>query len=179
MKATIKTWRSYPIELREIPLNDGGGWVARIPELGRRLFKGVGDTPTEALTSLEEIATPLFEELRRKGLVLPEPPLDVPECSGRLVLRVPRSVHARLAEEARDEGMSLNTYLVAILSDSLRSPHAMNLLKQIRDESKAIHRTFDMQFDHSISAVKVCISDEDNQVPAEWSVIQGCARRAL
>ncbi|HEV7515587.1 MAG TPA: toxin-antitoxin system HicB family antitoxin [Thermoanaerobaculia bacterium] len=38
-------------------------------------------------------------------------------CSGRLLLRLPRSLHRRLAREARRQDVSLNQYLVALLAE--------------------------------------------------------------
>ena len=34
------------------------------------------------------------------------------DCSGRLLLRIPRSLHKRLKEEASAEGVSLNQYML-------------------------------------------------------------------
>ena len=42
----------YTIELFKIPENEGGGYEARIPELGAYTFCGDGDTPNDALLSL-------------------------------------------------------------------------------------------------------------------------------
>jgi hypothetical protein len=43
------------------------------------------------------------------------------EHSGRLLLRMPRSLHGELAEAAEREGVSLNRLIVARLSGSLTS----------------------------------------------------------
>jgi antitoxin HicB len=41
-------------------------------------------------------------------------------ASGRLVQRLPKSLHARLAARAKMEGVSLNTLIVAMLAEQLR-----------------------------------------------------------
>jgi antitoxin HicB len=39
--------------------------------------------------------------------------------SGRFVARVPKSLHTRLAARAAAEGISMNTYLVSVLAQSV------------------------------------------------------------
>jgi len=63
----------YTIELIPIPEEDGGGWRAVIPELGRYAFVGDGDTIEEALAQLEEVKRDYFEDWYKKGIEIPEP----------------------------------------------------------------------------------------------------------
>ena len=63
----------YKIELIPISEEDGGGWRAEIPELGRYAFVGDGDTIEEALRSLEETKRDYFEDWYKKGIEIPEP----------------------------------------------------------------------------------------------------------
>jgi len=63
----------YKIELIPIPEEDGGGWRAEIPELGRYAFVGDGETVEEALRSLEETKKDYFEDWYKKGIEIPEP----------------------------------------------------------------------------------------------------------
>ena len=39
--------------------------------------------------------------------------------SGRFVARVPKSLHTRLVARAEQEGVSMNTYLVSVLAQSM------------------------------------------------------------
>ena len=50
--------------------------------------------------------------------VLDAPPAQEPadDFSGRVTLRIPRSLHRALAAAAEDEGVSLNGYLVNVLT---------------------------------------------------------------
>lgn len=50
------------------------------------------------------------------GLSLEEWKRDLEEYSGRLVLRIPRSLHRQLKEQAASEGVSLNQYMLYKLS---------------------------------------------------------------
>jgi antitoxin HicB len=56
------------------------------------------------------------------GKVIPEPlyrPDTVPEVSGKFVTHLPKSVHAKLAERAKAEGVSLNTLVLALVAEGL------------------------------------------------------------
>jgi antitoxin HicB len=46
-------------------------------------------------------------------------PDTVPEISGKFVTRLPKSVHANLAERAKAEGVSLNTLVPAYVAEGL------------------------------------------------------------
>jgi len=43
----------------------------------------------------------------------------VPKVSGKFVTRLPKSVHAKLAESAKAEGVSLNTLVLAFVAEGL------------------------------------------------------------
>ena len=50
------------IKVEAIPEEDGGGYTAYIPKLGRYALVGDGDTPEEAIKSLKEIVKVMEEE---------------------------------------------------------------------------------------------------------------------
>lgn len=132
MKPTIEALDQYPIELRKISPEDGEGYIATIPMLGRFLFEGTGSTREEAVADLMSFAEEMLKEYRHRGLELPEPPRDDMEYSGRLLLRLPKYLHRRVSEEANENGVSLNTYLISILADSFRTPYTTRIIQKIQ-----------------------------------------------
>ena len=109
----------YKMEILPIPEDEGGGFMATLPELGREVFIGDGDTVQEALESLESIKKIMFEEYLRNGVNIPEPePKHADSFSGKFVLRVPRILHKELASGAKKENVSLNQYVNMLLSQS-------------------------------------------------------------
>lgn len=80
----------------------------------------VGDTPEEALSSLEAVAESWLESALAKGLAIPEPMAET-EYSGKLMLRVPKSLHRRAAVAAKFEGVSLNRLIVVALTSHLQA----------------------------------------------------------
>lgn len=75
------------------------------------------DTVEEAYKELEEVLKAHLEIKLEHGDPIPEP---VPEegYSGKFIVRVPKSLHKRLATLAEKEGVSLNQYVMHKLSES-------------------------------------------------------------
>ena len=89
-------------------------YIATIPEFtGLSAF---GDTQEgaiqEALVALEGF----IEVYKEDNVPLPIPKTHKPH-SGQTRLRLPKSLHAILVEEAKNEGVSLNTYIIHLLSE--------------------------------------------------------------
>jgi predicted RNase H-like HicB family nuclease len=108
--------------VRELAPEEGGGYMACIPQLGSRTFVADGETPAEAVRALEALRGRLLPELLAEGVVLPEPreePEPIEQYSGNLVLRIPKSLHAHLAAEAKRSGCSLNKYATELLAQNM------------------------------------------------------------
>jgi len=109
--------RSYPVEVRPLAPEDGGGWLATFPDLPGCM--GDGETPEAAIDDGYAAASSWLVVAAECG-----DPIPSPGCggdSGRFVARVPKSLHTRLAARARQEGVSMNTMVVALLADGLNS----------------------------------------------------------
>lgn len=63
----------YAILIRELTPEEGGGFMAVIPQLGSYTFAADGDTLEEALVSLEWLRRHLIPELLLQGVDLPLP----------------------------------------------------------------------------------------------------------
>ena len=75
-----------------------------------------GDTPVEALTSLEDVAATWIESALAQGQQIPKP-LEVEGFSGKLVLRLPKSLHKKAARLAERDGVSLNQFIAYALAE--------------------------------------------------------------
>ncbi len=102
--------KNYRVALQYDP---DGYWIAEHPELPG--CKADGETAQEALSSLD-ISRKLWIESRlATDLEVPEPQ-EPPQYSGRFVLRIPKSLHRDLANEAEAEGVSLNSLVGNVLA---------------------------------------------------------------
>jgi len=115
IKSLVEHYSSLPytttIERSTGPRGDY--YVARIIELPDLIM--TGDTPEEALKELEDVKPEWIETNLQLGNKMPEP-LNTQNYSGKIVLRLPVSLHEDLARMAAIEGVSLNQYMVAALS---------------------------------------------------------------
>ena len=111
----IEYYLSLPYTSILEPVNDESGhyYAGRVMELDGCMADG--DTKEEALQSLQEAMELWIETKLANGFEVPEPIRDA-KASGKFTLRVPKSLHQRLAIEARREGVSLNQYALYKLS---------------------------------------------------------------
>lgn len=107
----------YTIELRNDPEDEG--WFVRVKEL--RGCMSEGDTAEEALAMVREAMELWLEVALEEGIPIPEPRLDE-DYSGKFVVRVPRSLHRELVDEAQRQGTSLNQYINVALARSIGRP---------------------------------------------------------
>jgi predicted RNase H-like HicB family nuclease len=107
---------------------DDGSFRAEIVE-----FPGciaVGDTAAEALANLERVADSWLQATLAKGLHVPEP-IESAEYSGKLVVRLPKTLHKKAAHAAAREGVSLNQFIVSCIAEQIgaRSTTAPEILQ--------------------------------------------------
>jgi predicted RNase H-like HicB family nuclease len=77
-----------------------------------------GNTPNEAFSNLEEAAKVWIEASLAQGLNIPSPSLNQ-SYSGKIALRIPRSLHKRAAQMAARDSTSLNQFLITAISSRI------------------------------------------------------------
>jgi predicted RNase H-like HicB family nuclease len=110
-------------------------YVATCPDFpGLSAF---GETPEEAFRE-GMLCLHLFEEsLLASGDSLPEA-TELSDFSGQTRLRIPKTLHRALAQKAETEGVSLNTWIVTLLSE--RNSTA-KLVDQVCSKMKIVEQT--------------------------------------
>lgn len=88
-------------------------FVALCPALGN--LSALGDTPSSAVSELEQAIEAALETYQSENWPIPEPDVQE-EYSGQFRLRLPRSLHAWLAHEAERQGVSLNSLVTSQLA---------------------------------------------------------------
>ncbi|GEM_PF-1051704 len=108
----------YRVVLSPLSDEDGGGWLAEHPELPGCASDGA--TPEEALLNLKDARWAWLRVALERGRSIPLPQkYQVEEYSGKFTLRLPRSMHRKLAELAEKEGVSLNQMVLSLVSYGL------------------------------------------------------------
>jgi antitoxin HicB len=106
---------NYRISIQRRQTEDGLLYVATVAE-----FPDVAvysETRAEAYAEVIDVIQGLCELFEKQGLELPAP-FEPLTYSGKFLVRVPKSLHRYLAETADAEGVSLNQYVVSVLSAS-------------------------------------------------------------
>lgn len=124
----------YPVQLRKLSEEEGGGWIAWIPLLGKGMFMIDADTAAEAIDELEQHRRSLYKEVIESGIRIPLPDEDdEPVASGKWLQRTSRRLHAELKTAAAKDGVSFNTFCENALTRCLQlwsAEDAMRLLAE-------------------------------------------------
>lgn len=110
--------------------DEDNGFIATIP--GIKALSAFGAEREKALAELKIAAEAYFKALEEAGKPSPLPEKIV-TYSGQLRLRMPKSLHAALSNGAEDEGISLNTYIVALLSERHIERKLLNKIESIEN----------------------------------------------
>ena len=115
VKKQVDHYMSLPYTVTLAPCDDGHSiyYFARVVKLPGLMMTGA--TPEEALTELESVKREWMETYLQLGNKMPEP-LPARNFSGKVVLRMPPSLHQTLVTIAELEGVSFNQYMVSTLS---------------------------------------------------------------
>jgi predicted RNase H-like HicB family nuclease len=98
------------------PIEDESGSYFHASVLELDGCQSTGDTVEEAFANLHEAMEGWIETKLENGFTVPYPLDNVDKFSGKFVVRLPKTLHARLAMEAEKEGVSLNQYTLYKLS---------------------------------------------------------------
>lgn len=74
------------------------------------------DSYTEAYELVLDAIQTLYEAAKESERDFPIPSSDESDFSGRVTLRMPKSLHRQMSDQAVAEGISFNQYLVSVLS---------------------------------------------------------------
>ncbi|WP_231497640.1 type II toxin-antitoxin system HicB family antitoxin [Methylibium sp. T29-B] len=111
-----------------------GGYTASIHELPGCFAEG--ETAEETLTALDAAAVAWIAAAVDSGHRIPEP-IDASDHSGRIALRVPRTLHRMASERACTEGVSVNQLLVTAIATFLGQRDGLDMaLSALRGEAE-------------------------------------------
>ena len=114
-------------------------------------LSGLGPTHEAAVTELQEAIEAALEVFREERVLIPEPRIDE-GYSGQFRVRMPKSLHARLVRRAAREGVSLNSLVVAVLSEAQgRSASEQPLLQSYRTAFGSAHDAWSRLFSSAVA----------------------------
>ena len=108
---SIQEYMRLPYNYIIKPVHDESGSYFHASVLELDGCQSTGTTFQEAYDGLMEAMEGWIETKLENGFAVPEPIMEE-KYSGKFVLRLPKSLHKRLAIEAENEGVSLNQYAI-------------------------------------------------------------------
>jgi len=105
----------YNIIIRHVVDESGTYYFAKVQELSGCISDG--ESVEEAFNNIYDAMEGWIETKLEAGFSIPMP-LDTEKYSGKFVVRIPKSLHARLSIEAEQEGISLNQYALYKLANA-------------------------------------------------------------
>ena len=111
----VQEYMKLPYNYIIKPIEDESGSYFHATVLELEGCQSSGESFQEAYEGLLEAMEGWLETKLEAGFPVPEP-FNTDKFSGRFVVRLPKSLHRRLAVEAEKEGVSLNQYALYKLS---------------------------------------------------------------
>jgi len=126
-------FEAYAHLISRLSDEEGGGYLITFPDLPGCMADG--ETEAEAAENGRDAFAVALSALADMGRDIPAPsfiPEDITasEASGKLLTRVPKSIHARLGARAKAEKVSLNTLALTFIAEGL-SRQGHNELQRI------------------------------------------------
>ena len=109
----LNDYMAMPYRMEIVEDRDEGGFVISYPDLPGCIT--CGETIELAVANAVDAKKAWFEAALEEGIEIREPD-SLEKYSGQFKLRIPRSLHRRLAEHSQKEGISMNQYCVYLLS---------------------------------------------------------------
>jgi antitoxin HicB len=106
----------YPFAVHPLATGDGGGYLIEFPDVPGCISDG--GTPEEAIKNGRDALKSVLLTMKEFGDAIPQPG-SLTAASGQWRQRVPRSLHSRLVARAKQEGVSLNTLVTAMIAEGL------------------------------------------------------------
>lgn len=124
---------NYPIKY----WNDDDGFFIEIPDLPGCM------TFCEEFNQISEMAEDAkkswISSRLERGLKIPEP-RNEEDFSGKILLRLTKSLHRTLSNQAKREGVSLNQYILGLLSSKSSAAEVGNkVIERIEEINKSQH----------------------------------------
>jgi antitoxin HicB len=104
-----------PFEIRPLSDEEGGGLLISFTDFAECISDG---ETIEAIQNDSDVSQETIAALESFNLPVPEPGSGG-SYSGKFIQHVPKSIHARLAMRAKQEGVSMNSLVTSILAESL------------------------------------------------------------
>jgi antitoxin HicB len=121
MKATMnRNLDRYQFTVRPLSKEEGGGYLVEYPDIPGCMSDG--ETIQEAIANGREALRDCIDVFRESGRKIPKPSIEAAQWRQR----VPRTLYAKLTKQAESEGVSINSFVTAIIAEAIGAKQARN-----------------------------------------------------
>lgn len=136
MKKTVEYYLNLPYTFIVIP--DDDCYFIKVKELEGCMSQG--DTIEEAFSMIRDAMNSWLDIAIEEGDEIPLPvSMQEVNYSGKMSLRMPKSLHKKVAKEAKKEGVSLNSYIVTCLAEQNTINSISYKIAEISNHSSVIY----------------------------------------
>ena len=104
---------AYQFTVRPLSEQEGGGYLVEYPDIPGCMSDG--QTIEEAISNGREALHDSLAVLRESGRKVPKPGIEAAQWRQRL----PRTLYSKLTTQAEREGVSINSFVTAIIAEAL------------------------------------------------------------
>ena len=106
---------AYQFTVRPLSKEEGGGFLVEYPDIPGCMSDG--ETVEEAIANGREALRDCIDVFRETGRKLPKPSVEAAQWRQRL----PRTLYSKLTKQAEAEGVSINSFVTAIIAEAIGS----------------------------------------------------------
>ena len=147
----------YAITVRKVHIEGEDLWRATVRELPD--VAEFAETRELAISLATDIIESLMEDAKAEGRPFPDPIEDDDEYSGRVTVRLPKSVHRAVAFQANEEGISINSYIISSVSCSVAQR-----LRPLSMTSSPMNTSRILGFDAGLVSTKAAVAQKVSQI---------------
>lgn len=113
MEKNLEYYMNLPYRVEVVKDEEDGGYALHCPDLPG--CATCAETIEEGFALLADAKRSWFAACLQDGVPIPEP-ARLEDYSGQFKLRLPKSLHRKLAQRSSEEGISMNQYCLYLLS---------------------------------------------------------------
>jgi len=110
---TNRNLDAYQFTVRPLSKEEGGGYLVEYPDIPGCMSDG--ETIAEAIANGREALRDSVAVFQESGRKVPKPGIEAAQWRQRL----PRTLYSKLTVQAENEGVSINSFVTAIIAEAI------------------------------------------------------------
>ena len=115
---TNRNLEAYQFTVRPLSKEEGGGYLVEYPDIPGCMSDG--ETIEEAIANGREALRDCVAVFQESGRKVPKPGIEAAQWRQRL----PRTLYSKLTVQAENEGVSINSFVTAIIAEAIGARQA-------------------------------------------------------